>query len=141
MPLSRVAAGGGRGLLPGRARHHRVMHLRWVAGVAGDLLTDSEHLPGARIQAGGVQAGAGHGEVAEMLGRGDHELMRGTAGARWRRASADRGGVHNGASRPVARQRSARSYPAARAASSRWSAQPSGAAFEQSGHQEVSAVW
>jgi hypothetical protein len=44
IPSPRVAAGGGRGLLPGRARHHRVMHLRWVAVAAGDHLADSEHL-------------------------------------------------------------------------------------------------
>jgi DNA-binding transcriptional LysR family regulator len=57
-----VAAGGGRGLLPGRARHHRVMHLRWVAVVAGDHLADSEHLqvpgssPAARKQVQGTAA-------------------------------------------------------------------------------------
>jgi hypothetical protein len=57
IPSPRVAAGGGRGLLPGRARHHRVRHLRWVAVVAGDHLAASEHLhvlgssPAARSQA------------------------------------------------------------------------------------------
>jgi hypothetical protein len=50
IPSSRVAARGGRGLLPGRACHHRVMHLRWVAVVAGDHLAESEHprVPGSR---------------------------------------------------------------------------------------------
>jgi hypothetical protein len=62
------------------------MHLRWVAVVAGDHLADSEHLPvlGSRPAA---QAGAGHGDVAEILRGGDHELMRGTAKARRHRAA------------------------------------------------------
>jgi len=72
---------------------------------------------------------------------GDHKLMRGTAEARRHRALADRLDIHNCASRQATRERSARSYSAARAASSRWSAQPSGAASAQSGQPEVSAVW
>ena len=38
-----------------------------------------------------AQAGAGHGDVAEILSGGDRELMRGTAGARRHRAAAGAG--------------------------------------------------
>ena len=44
-----------------------------------------------RIQADGARAGAGHGDVGEILGGGEHELMRGTVEAGRYRAPADRG--------------------------------------------------
>jgi hypothetical protein len=79
-----------------------------------------------RIQGGGAQAGAGHGDVAEILRGGDHELMRGTAEAGRHRVPADRGWRPSLRLRPGGQAARARWYPAARAASSRWSAQPPG---------------
>jgi hypothetical protein len=91
-------AGGARG-----CRGHRVED-------AGRDLAGAAVRPGSRPACGacrsdpgrGAQAGAGHGDVAEILRGGDHELMRGTAGARRHRASADRAGVHHCACGQVA---------------------------------------
>ena len=62
----------------GRAIYHSIA--RGPSVFRGSLV--GRRAAGIRIQAGGAQAGAGHGAVAEILRGGDHKLMPGPAVAR-----------------------------------------------------------
>ena len=62
----------------GRAIYHSIA--RGPSFFRGSLV--GRRAAGIRIQAGGAQAGAGHGAVAEILRGGDHKLMPGPAVAR-----------------------------------------------------------